>query len=81
MWQDTSWKSPVMSYELLVRIRKCESTSLNSNLRLQIHELRVELYEFRVQIHKLRVEIHESRVQIHDLRVQIYEFKNQRNLR
>ena len=75
IWQDMSWKLLVTNYELPLRSWKRESTSLNSNLRLQIHELRVEFYEFRVQIHMLSVQIHELRVQTHELPVKIHKLR------
>ena len=60
------------------------STSWNSKVRVQTHELRVQIqellvqiYELRVQIHKVRVQIHELRVHTHELRVQIHESLNQ----
>ena len=56
---------------------KFKSTSWNSKVRVQIHELRVQIHELWVQIYELRVQIYELRVQINELQVQIYELRVQ----
>ena len=95
IWQDTSYELQVASYEELFTSWKMKCKSLDSNVQLWIHELRVQFFklrvqrhelpfqahELRVQIHKLRVQSYELKVQIHELRVQIHKFQNQWKLK
>ena len=64
-------------FELRVTSWKLKRASLNSKVRIRIHELLIQNYEFRVQIHELQVQIYELWVQIHELQVQIYELRVQ----
>ena len=63
----------IFSKTIFTKFITCLERLINESIRLEIHELRVQLYELQVQIHVLRVQIYELWVQIYELQVQIHE--------